>query len=222
VLNRVVPAGSSRAMRANLVIVLAFTVAAVLLLTRAVVATVGIHDDLVHATPPFDGVPKDTLAVPELDRTATLTNGLAAAVNPMASRFTALAATTDQIATNTHQVRKHTDAVNTSLAGILSATTTIRTSSADLAAVVADLRALSGDIRIAMASSAGSVATTAASMLTISAQAEAAADAVRGIRANVAEIRGTLPTISRHTENIAASRTLRNGENARELQPVGR
>jgi hypothetical protein len=48
-------------------------------------------------------------------------------------------------------------------------------------------------------------------MLTMATRALAAADAARGIRANVAAVRGTLPTIVRHTENIAASRALRNG-----------
>jgi hypothetical protein len=220
VLNRVAPGGGSRAMRANLVIVLVFAGIAVLLLTRALVATVGIHNDLVHATPAFDGAPKDSLAVPQLDRTATLTSGLAAAASPMASRLAAIAATTDSMASNTHQVRKHTDAVDTAAAGLLSATATMRTSTADLAAVVADLAALSGDIRTAAASSAASVSSTAASMLSLATQAVAAADAARGIRANVAEVRGTLPTIARHTENIAASRALRNSEIAREQRPV--
>jgi methyl-accepting chemotaxis protein len=220
VLNRIVPAGSSRPMRANLLVVLAFGVAAVLLLTRAVVATVGIHDDLVHATPAFDGAPKDTLAVPQLDRTATLASGLAAAASPMASRFGAIAVTTGQIAASTREIRKHADAVNTSFAGIVSSTTAIRGSSTDLAAVIADLRALSGDIRTAMASSADSVGSTATSIVTLSAQAEAAAEAVRGISANIGEVRGTLPIIARHTENIAAARALRDSENARQQQPT--
>jgi hypothetical protein len=210
-LNRVAPGGGSRAMRANLVIVLVFLVAAVVLLSRALVATVGIHDDLVHATPAFDGAPKDSLAVPQLDRTATLTSGLAAAASPMMSRFSAIAAATDSIASNTRQVRKHAEAVDTAAAGLLSSTATIRTSTADLAAVVADLTALAGDIRTATMSSAGSVSSTTAAMLTMATRALAAADAARGIRANVAAVRGTLPTIVRHTENIAASRALRNG-----------
>jgi len=220
VLSRVVPAGSSRAVRTNLLIVAAFTVAAVLLLTRAMVAGVGIHDDLVHATPPFDGVPKDTLAVPQLDRTAVLASGIAGAVSPMATRFSAIAGTTDRMAATTQQIRKHTDAVGTSVAGILSSTAAIRMSSTDLAAVVADLRSQVGDIRTALASSAGLIGSTAASVLTMSAQAAAVATQVRDIGSDIARVRGTLPEIARHTENIAAARMLHSGERAREQRPL--
>jgi methyl-accepting chemotaxis protein len=201
--------------RTNLVIVSVFGVVTVLLLTRATVATVGIHDDLVHATPAFDDRPKDTLALPELDRTQTLAGGLAAGFGPLGPKFAAIDSATDTMAATAHQVRTHTDAVRTAADGIATSTTAIRTSTAELAAVVADLRAQVGDIRTAFTTAATTTGSTAASVVTMTAQAAAAAAQVRDIQADLAEVRRTLPQVARHTENIAAAKVLHDTEHAR-------
>jgi methyl-accepting chemotaxis protein len=201
--------------RANLLIVVVFAVVAVVLLARATVATVGIHDDLVHATPPFDDTPKDTLALPQLDRTATLIDGLAAGVAPFAAKVHGIAGDAKTMAAATHQVRTHLAAVDTAADTIASSTTTMRISTADLAAVVADLAKQVGDISTAFATAGTAVGTTTASVVTMTGQAAAAATTVKNIQSDLARVRRTLPQIARHTENIESAKALHDTEHAR-------
>jgi hypothetical protein len=209
------PRGTSPAARANLLIVSACGVITMLLLARATVATVDMHDDLVHATPPFEDTPADTLALPQLDRTATLAAGLAAGFGPLGPKFAGIDSATDAMAASTHQVRVHTDAVGAAAAGLATSTTAIRSATADLATVVADLRTQVGDIRTAFAGAATRAGTTAAAVVTMTEQAAAAAARVRDIRADLAAVRGTLPQVVRHTENIEAAQVWHDTEYAR-------
>lgn len=203
------PRGSSRAVRLNLLIVVVFALAAVVLLTRATVATVGIHDDLVHATPPFDDTPKDSLALPQLDRTQTLAAGIAAGIAPFAPKVSAIATAARQMAMTAHQARTHVDAVRTAADGVATSTTALRTSTADLATIVLDLVAQVGDISTAFATAHTAAGSTAAGVVTLTSQAAAAASTVTGIQSDLATVRRTLPQVVRHTENIEGAKALK-------------
>jgi len=203
------PRGSSRAVRMNLLLVLVFTVLAVALLARATVATVRMHDDLVHATPPFDDTPKDSLALPQLDRTQTLAAGIAAGIAPFAPKVKAIAAGAGQMAAATAATRTHLDAVRTAATGIATSTAALRTSTADLATIVLDLVAQVGDISAAFAGAHSAAGRTAAGMVTLTAQAAAAANTVTGIQSDLATIRRTLPQVVQHTENIEGAKALK-------------
>lgn len=208
------------AAKANLVIVGAFALVAVILLTKVVFDARGIDSDIDDAiTPQLTAVDVDLDAVPALDRTGMLTERIAAAILPIAGALGRSADATAATARDAEDVRHAAPSIREQVAGIDASVTAIRASLGDLAPLVAAIAAGTGDLRAALSRTRVQTAQAATGVGGILDKFGAILADTRTAAARIREIEGVYGRIEAHSANVAAAKILNCPDDPRACLP---
>lgn len=205
---------------ANLVIVGAFALVAVLLLTKVVLDARGVESDIDGAiTPQLTAVDADLDAVRALDRTGMLTERIAAAILPIAGALGRSADATTTTARETEAMRDAAQSIRGQVASIDASVSGIRASLADLAPLVAAVAAGTGDISATLSRARAQTAQAATGVGGILEKFGGILGDTRTLARRARDIEGVYGAIEGHSANVAAAKILNCPDDPRACLP---
>lgn len=205
--------GQRRAITLNLVVFFAFTLTAVVMLTRTAMAANAINRDVASAIEPaVVGINEGTKGLPVLDTTAQVTGKIAAAAEPLPGHLASVVDSTGRIDSNLASTQKSATGIGSSVDSIKASTGVITSDAGVLNELVDDIHRQADGIDTSLSA----VARLSSSMVKGLSGANASlTDILRAtgpLNRAVGGIQESVPRIREHAQDIANSPILlRNG-----------
>jgi len=204
------PAPPPKAIGVNLVLFFAFALPALLLLTHILVDVAQARASVVDAVrPAVAGIEADTALLPELDRTSTLTDRLAAASQGVNVSLSDVVRSMRNIDATIVRVRSGSRSIARSVSNIAGSAATISRGLASLDVDVSSTHDRAAHITAAYAAASRAAATLPDDLATAAANLRALARLIPSITQKASAIVATLTEVDGHLVNINANGVIR-------------